>query len=82
MFRDYNTIYVLRGNTVEKSVDWTDLYQYDLIVKKNCVWILEDLIQKTETSMCRPFQIYLLDNIFNPDENSKIQKHKKLTKKQ
>ena len=34
MFRDYNTIYVLRGNTDEKSVVWTDLYQYGLIVKK------------------------------------------------
>ena len=34
MFRKYYTIYVLRGNAVEKSVDWTELFPYSLIVRE------------------------------------------------
>ena len=51
---------------------------------QNCVelWLLEDPIQKTETSTYRPFQIYFYDNVFLLDEKSKIHSHKKLTKKQ
>ena len=45
------------------------------------VWMLENSIQNLETLTCRPFQLYFFNNIFNPDENSKIQKHNKLTKK-
>ena len=29
-------IYVLHGNTVGKSVDWTELYEFSLTVKKIC----------------------------------------------
>ena len=43
--------------------------------------MLEDPIQKLETSKCGPFQLYFFDNVFNPGENSHIQKHNKLTKK-
>ena len=28
-------IYVLHGNTVGKSVDWTELYEFSLTVKKD-----------------------------------------------
>ena len=43
--------------------------------------MLENSIQNLETLTCRPFQLYFFNNIFNPDENSRIQKHNKLTKK-
>ena len=42
--------------------------------------MLEYPIQKTETSTCGPFQIYFYDNLFFPDENSKLNSFKKLTK--
>ena len=32
-------------------------------------------------STCGNFQLYFYDNLFNPDENSKIQNNTKLTKK-
>ena len=38
-------------------------------------------MQKLEISTCGPCQLYFFDNVFNPDENSSIQKHSKLTKK-
>ena len=44
------------------------------------VWMLEDLIQKIETSTCGPFQIFFYSNSILPDANSKIQMYKKLTK--
>ena len=42
--------------------------------------MLEDPTQKTETSTCGPFTIYFYDNLFFPDENSKLHSYKKLTK--
>ena len=44
------------------------------------VWMLEDLIQKIETSTRGPFQIFFYNNSILPDANSKIQMYKKLTK--
>ena len=44
--------------------------------------VLEDPIQKLETSTCGLFQLYFFKNIFNLDENSSLQKHNKLTKRQ
>ena len=35
LFSNYNMIYVLHGNTVGKSVDWTELYEFSLTVKKD-----------------------------------------------
>ena len=43
------------------------------------VWMLEDPIQIATTSTCGPFQLYFYENLFFPDENSKLQNCKKLT---
>ena len=42
--------------------------------------ILENTIQATETSTCAQFQLYFEKNLFDPDNESKILSHKKLTK--
>ena len=42
--------------------------------------MLEDPIQKTETSTCGPFQIYCYNNLLFPDKNSKLNSYKKLKK--
>ena len=42
--------------------------------------MLEDPIQKTDTSACGLFQIYFYDNLFFPGENSKLHSYKKLAK--
>ena len=42
--------------------------------------MLKDPIQKIETVTCGPFQFFFYNNLFLPDENSKIQSNKKLTK--
>ena len=43
--------------------------------------MLEDPIQKLETDICGPFQLYFFENLFGAMEKSKILEHKKLTKK-
>ena len=43
--------------------------------------MLEDRIQDLDSSTCGIFQIYFYENLFNPDENSKIQGETKLNKK-
>ena len=40
-----------------------------------------DRIQDLDTVYCGIFQIYFYDNLFNPDQNNKIQNRKKLNKK-
>ena len=40
-----------------------------------------DPVQSLDTVICGIFQIYLYNNLFNPDINSKMQNNKKLTKK-
>ena len=45
------------------------------------IWMLEDRLQDLDSATCGIFQIYLYSNLFNPDENSKIQDQTKLTKK-
>ena len=45
------------------------------------IWMLEDRIQDLDSSTCGIFQIYFYENLFNPDENSKIQGETKLNKK-
>ena len=42
--------------------------------------MLEDRIQDLNTSTCGIFQLYFYKNLFNPDQNSKIQKETKLKK--
>ena len=44
------------------------------------IWMVEDRIQDLESSTCRIFQLYIYENLFNPDENSKIQNEAKLKK--
>ena len=36
----------------------------------------------TETVTCGHFQLYFYKNLFNPDQNSKTQNNKRLTKKE
>ena len=43
--------------------------------------MLEDRIQDLDTVSCGIFQIYFYDNLFNSDQNSKIQNKKSLNKK-
>ena len=43
--------------------------------------MVEDLIKYLDTATCGIFQIYFYDNLFNPDENSKMQNNKKKKKR-
>ena len=45
------------------------------------IWIVEDRVQDFNSVTCGIFQIYFYENLFNPDENSKIQNRKRLNKK-
>ena len=42
--------------------------------------MVEDRIQDLESSTCGIFQLYFYENLFNPDENSKIQNETKFKK--
>ena len=42
--------------------------------------MVEDRIQDLDSATCGIFQIYFYENLFNPDENSKIQGETKLKK--
>ena len=44
------------------------------------IWMVEDRLQDLESSTCGMFEIYFYQNLFNPDENSKIQGETKLNK--
>ena len=43
--------------------------------------MVENRVQDLDSSTCGIFQLYFHDNLFNPDENSKIQGNTKLNKK-
>ena len=43
--------------------------------------MVEDRVQDLDSVTCDIFQIYFYDNLFNPDQNSKIQNKKRLNKK-
>ena len=45
------------------------------------IWMVEDRLQDLESATCGIFQIYFYQNLFNPDQNSKIQRETKLNKK-
>ena len=44
------------------------------------VWMVEDGVQNLNSVTCGVFQIYFYDNLFNPDESSKIQDKARLNK--
>ena len=45
------------------------------------IWMVEDRLQDLESATCGIFQIYFYQNLFNPDQSSKIQNETKLSKK-
>ena len=45
------------------------------------LWVVEDQIQDLDTVNSGIFQIYCYGNLFNPDQNSKMQSRKKLNKR-
>ena len=45
------------------------------------IWMVEDRAQDLDSSTCGIFQLYFYDNLFNPDEKSKIQDNTRLNKK-
>ena len=45
------------------------------------IWMVEDRVQDLDSSNCGIFQLCFYDNLFNPNENSKIQDKTKLNKK-
>ena len=58
------------------------LEQFAKLKQSQCmnILILENRVQNLLTSDCGPFQLYFYKNLFNPDEQSKIVQHQKLTK--
>ena len=44
------------------------------------IWMVEDRIQDLDSNSCGIFQLYFYENLFNPDQNSKIQNETKLKK--
>ena len=45
------------------------------------IWMEEDRVQDIDSVTSGIFQIYFYDNLFNPNENSKIQDKKQLNKR-
>ena len=45
------------------------------------IWMVEHRVKDLNFVTCGIFQIYLYDNLFNPDKNSQIQNKKRLNKK-
>ena len=45
------------------------------------IWMVEDRVQDFNSVTCSIFQIYFYDNLFSPNENSKIQNKKRLNKR-
>ena len=44
------------------------------------IWMVEDRLQDLDSSTCGIFQLYFYDNLFNPDENSKMQNNSKVNR--
>ena len=44
-------------------------------------WMVEDRVQDLNSVTCGIFLIYFYDNLFNPNQNSKIQDKKRLNKR-
>ena len=45
------------------------------------IWMVEDRLQYLKTSTCGIFQIYFYKNLFDPEEETKINRETRLTKK-
>ena len=45
------------------------------------IWMVEDRLQDLDSATCGIFQIYFYQNLFNAEQNSKIQGNAKLNKK-
>ena len=45
------------------------------------IWMVEDRVQDINSVNCGIFQIYFYGNLFNPNENSKMQDKKRLNKR-
>ena len=58
------------------------LKQFAKLKQSQCmnILILENTVQNLLASDCGPFQLYFYKNSFDPDEQSKIVQHQKLTK--
>ena len=58
------------------------LKQFAKLKQSRCmnILILENRVQNLLTSDCGPFQLYFYKNLSDPDEQSKIVQHQKLTK--
>ena len=59
------------------------LEQFAKLKRSRCmnILILENRVQNLLTSDSGPFHLYFYKNLFDPDEQSKIVQHQKLTKK-
>ena len=44
------------------------------------LWVVEYHVQYLDSVTCGVFQFYFYDNVFNPDQNCKIQNKKRLNK--
>ena len=44
------------------------------------IWMVEDRIQDLDSNTCGIFQLYFYENMFNPNQNSKIENHTKFKK--
>ena len=44
------------------------------------IWMVEDRIQDLDSNSCGIFQLYFYENLFNSDQNSKIQNETKFKK--
>ena len=58
------------------------LEQFAKLKQSRCmnILILENRVQNLPTCDCGPFQLYFYKDLFDPDEQSKIVQHQKLTK--
>ena len=45
------------------------------------IWMVEDRVQNLNIATCGIFQLYFYDNLFNANENSKIEDQAKLNKR-
>ena len=45
------------------------------------IWMVEDRVQDLNSVTCSIFQLYFYDNLFNPDEKSKIRNKTRLNKR-
>ena len=45
------------------------------------IWVVEDRVGNLDSKTCDIFQLYFFDNLFNPNDNSKIQDKARLNKR-